>query len=103
MKSAELIQKQIELIDKKIYVQVVYEKGFWCYILNSLPTEEDVKFAARGECQDSDLWLCSEIINTDWFEQEYKSFLEAMENGINEAMSQHYAQLNLGATTSQKP
>jgi hypothetical protein len=90
MHSAELIQKQIELIEKKIFVQVVYERGFWCYILHRLPSDEDVKFAASSECQDRDLWLDANMINTEWYLQEQKSFLEALENGINEALSQHF-------------
>ena len=91
MHSAELIQKQLELIDKKIYVQVQYERGWWCYIIHQLPSEEDIKFAASGECQDGDLWLDSNLMTPDWYLQEHKSFLEALENGINEALSQHCA------------
>lgn len=89
--SAELIQKQLELIEKKIFVQVVYGRGFWCYILHRLPSDKDVAFAASGECQDGDLWLDADMINTEWYLQEQKSFLEALENGINEALSQYCA------------
>jgi hypothetical protein len=91
MHSAELVKKQLELIEKKIFVQIVYERGFWCYILHRLPSDEDVKFAASGECQDGDLWLDADMINTEWYLQEQKSFLEALENGVNEALSQHCA------------
>ena len=83
----ELIQKQLELIDKKIYVQVQYQRGWWCYIMHQLPLEEDVNFAESKECQDGDLWLDSYIINTEWYLQGYKSFLEALKNGINEAQN----------------
>lgn len=86
--SATLIKKQLELIDRKILVQIVYESGFWCYVLHRLPSEEDIKFAESGECQDGDLWKRSEQLNNDWYMQEQESFLEALTNGIQEA--KHY-------------
>lgn len=83
--SAVLIKQQLELIDQKIFVQIVYESGFWCYVLHRLPRKEDIKFAESGECQDGDLWKRAEQLNNDWYMQEQKSFLEALNNGIKRA------------------
>lgn len=83
--SATLIRQQLELIEKGIHVQPVYENGFWCYILYRLPSVEDTKFSESVECEDSDLWRRSEQINSDWYMQEQKSFLEALANGIKQA------------------
>jgi hypothetical protein len=88
--SATLIKQQLELIDQKILVQIVYESGFWCYVLHRLPSDEDIKFSESGECQDGDLWKRAEQLNNDWWEQEQESFLEALTNGIKDA--KHYLQ-----------
>lgn len=82
----ELTNQLLDLIGKKIYVNVVYEHGGWYYILHQLPSIEDIKFSESGECQDGDMWLDSSIINSDWFSGEgYKSYPEALENGIKAA------------------
>ena len=77
MDSATLIKKQLELIYQKILVQIVYENGFWCYVLHSLPSEEDGNIRKR-----------SKQLTNDWYMQEQESFLEALTNGIKEA--KHY-------------
>lgn len=82
--SQSLLQKWLR--DKKIHIDVVYERGVWCYILHQLPSEEDIKFAASGECEDGDLWLLSNTINSDWYTMEYKSYEEALEAGLLESL-----------------
>lgn len=86
---SDLIKKQLKLIDKEIFVQIVYESGFWCYILHKLPNKESIEFADSGECPDGDLWKSSDQLNNDWMGQEYKSFLEALANGIEEATNRY--------------
>lgn len=80
-----LLQKWLRE-EYNIQVQTAYEKGFWCYILYQLPSTEDIKFAASGECQDGDLWLDADMVNKEWYLQEQKSYEEALENGLQEAL-----------------
>jgi hypothetical protein len=80
-----LIVQQLELIEKKILVQVIHENGYWCYALYQLPSDNDIAFAESGECQDGELWKNSDLLNSEWFLQEQKSFLEALANGIKDA------------------
>jgi len=83
-----LIVQQLELIEKKIFVQIIHENGDWCYALYQLPSDNDIAFAESGECQDGELWKNSELLNSEWYLQEQKSFLQALANGIEDA--QHY-------------
>lgn len=70
----------------RVFVEPVYERGDWCYVLKTLPTDEDI--ANSGECEDGDLWLDSDTINaSEWFLQEYKSFEEALEEGLKAGLA----------------
>jgi hypothetical protein len=66
----------------KIHVQIVYERGFWKYVLHKLPSDKDIEFANSGECQDGDLWLDAEIVNNEWYLQESTSYEDALEKGL---------------------
>ncbi|WPZ08797.1 hypothetical protein [Roseivirga spongicola] len=81
----DLIKDQIDLIEKSIFVQPVYETGNWCFIIHILPSQEDVSFAKNSEYENKDLWLKSEVLNTDWYLQEYESFTQALSEGIKSA------------------
>lgn len=72
----------IDLINRRVYVQITYERGNWYYVLYQLPSTKDIEFANSGECQDGDLWLDSNLINTDWYDQGFGSYEEALTRGL---------------------
>lgn len=80
-----LLQKWLREVHK-IDIRIVYERVFWHYVLYKLPSEKDIKFANSKEHQDGDLWLDSEMLNNEWYLQEYNSYEEALEIGLQEAL-----------------
>lgn len=65
MSSEDLFLKQLELIDKGYYVQVVYEDGEWFHILVDISEQEHY------------------ILNENWYLDGYKSYDKALKSGIN--------------------
>ncbi len=63
-------------------IQIESENGVWCYIVKTLPSKQDRDFADSKVCEDGDLWLRSEIMNLDWYSQEYMSYECALEAGL---------------------
>ena len=66
----------------KIYISVIYERGNWYYVLYQLPSDEDIKFAESGKCQDGDLWLDSQQLTTTENQDGFSSYSEALKEGI---------------------
>lgn len=64
--------------EKRLFIDIRYERGNWMYLIHQLPSESDIKFATESDCQDKDLWLDSELINKDWFNQENKTYEKAL-------------------------
>jgi len=67
-------------------IEITQENGYWCYIIKTLPSDEDRLFATSGLCQDGDLWLRSEIINPSWYTQEFESYEKALEEGLKNTL-----------------
>ena len=65
-----------------IHVQIVYERGFWKYVLHKLPSYKNIEFVNSGECQDGDLWLDAEIVNNEWYLQKSTSYEDALKKGL---------------------
>ena len=74
-----------KIIKQGIYIDIRYESGIWYYILQELPSEKDIAFANSGECQDGDLWLNANVINENWYEQNFQSYENALCEGVQKA------------------
>ena len=73
--------------NKRSQVNPVYQSGKWAYMIEKLPSDKDIAFAASGECQDGDLWLKSEVTSpNDWWKEEFDTYEAALEAGLQEAL-----------------
>lgn len=88
MEGIELFKKQIWLLEKNIHVMPVYESGAWHYIIYTIPSDEDVKIYKNYvyDIDNVSYLIDSHMVNDDWYINDYKSFPEALKEGINAAM-----------------
>jgi hypothetical protein len=80
--------------EHKFHIQIITEackessgRPYWQYILYKLASEEDIQKYANGEFgQDGDLMIEPEMLNEDWFYNEYDTYEEALEQGLHQAL-----------------
>lgn len=53
----------------------------WHYMLYELPDDSKRALYTQGG-QDCDIWLESNLVNVDWFTEDFASYREAMDAGI---------------------
>jgi hypothetical protein len=78
-----------EIIEKyNIFIEVVEINNLFYYKLKQLASKEDREILESGECEDSDMYLESHIINSDWEEISYNTYQEALTEGKKIAAKQ---------------